>query len=257
MGVWACLVEPSLLMQKNISLNQWSGPPLKIAFFSDLHAGSPHIDEKYIEKLILRINAMSPDIVLVGGDLLINGVVGGEFMPIEKVAALLRKLKAPFGVYAVLGNHDWWNDGEKIQRVLEKSGISVLENQAKLIQVDKNYHFWLVGIGDDFTKHARVDLALSKINTDGPRILFMHDPAALFQVKDKFFLALAGHLHGGQVYIPGIGALVVPGNAPKSWSSGWIDFEYGSLFVSKGIGTSIFPVRFSAVPEFVILELKP
>ncbi|MBC7419097.1 MAG: hypothetical protein H7328_00065 [Bdellovibrio sp.] len=57
----------------------------------------------------------------------------------------------------------------------------------------------------------------------------MHDPASIFQIKEKFFLALAGHLHGGQVYIPGIGALIASGNAPKEWASGWVDHELRSL----------------------------
>jgi len=131
-----------------------------------------------------------------------------------------------------------------------------LENSAKLIQINSNFDFWLVGIGDDYTEHADAKKALSQINTEAPRILFMHDPAALFQIKEKYFLTLAGHLHGGQVYIPGIGAIVTPGNAPKSWANGWTEFELGSLYVSKGIGTSILPVRFNATPEFVILNLQ-
>ena len=68
-------------------------------------------------------------------------------------------------------------------------------------------------------------------------------------------MTFAGHMHGGQVYIPGIGAIITPGDAPKNWANGWVDFKLGSLFVSKGIGTSIIPVRFNAPPEFVILSL--
>ncbi len=84
----------------------------------------------------------------------------------------------------------------------------------------------------------------------------MHDPPAIFQMKEKFFFALAGHLHGGQVFIPGIGAIITPGSAPKDWAGGWVDFELGSLFVSKGIRASIIPVKFNAPTEFVILELR-
>lgn len=254
--IWSFGIEPSLLVQRNINLSRWPGPPLRIAFFSDLHAGSPHVSEDYIERLIRKINLLSPDLVLIGGDLVINGVVGGTFAPIEKLAPLLKQLKAPLGIYAVLGNHDWWNDGKNIISTLEKSGIEVLENKAKLISVNSEFHFWLVGIGDDFTKHADGKTALSAVNSDAPRILFMHDPGALLDIKEKFFLTLAGHLHGGQVYVPGIGAIITPGRAPKEWAGGWTDFELGSLFVSKGIGTSILPLRFNALPEFVILELK-
>lgn len=255
LAVWGFLIEPSLLVQRNISKKNWNGPPLKIAFISDLHAGAPFIDKLYIENLVSRINSMSPDLVLIGGDLAINGVVGGDPIPMSQVASMLKKFSAPLGVFAVLGNHDWWNDGDAIRRTLEDNQMTVLDNQAQLINVDSNFKFWLVGIGDYFTKRAKAELALSQVTTNDPKILFMHDPAALFQVKEKFFLALAGHMHGGQVYIPGLGAIIVPGEAPKSWAGGWVDFEFGSLFVSKGIGTSILPVRFNAPPEFVVLEL--
>lgn len=254
--VWAFIIEPSLLTQRNEKINRWMGPPLRIAFFSDLHAGSPHINEDYIKDLVQRINALSPDLILIGGDIVINGVIAGQPIPIDRVASLLKELKAPLGIFSVLGNHDWWNDGAKIRNTLESNGITVLDNVAKLINVGPSFNFWLVGIGDDYTGHANVEAAVSQINSSSPRILFMHDPSALFEMKEKFFLALAGHLHGGQVYIPGIGAIITPGRAPNEWANGWVDFEFGSLFVSKGIGTSILPVRFNAAPEFVILELK-
>lgn len=159
------------------------------------------------------------------------------------------------GTYAVLGNHDWWNDGSKVRASLEKNGIPVLENQAQLIK-SVGFEFWLVGIGDHYTHHSDPAKALAQVQSPAPKILFMHDPAALFEVKERFFFALAGHMHGGQIYVPGIGAIVTPGDAPKSWAQGWVDFELGSLFVSKGVGTSILPVRLNAPPEYVIIDLK-
>lgn len=254
-GVWSIFIEPGLLVQNNIS-KRWAGPVLKVAFFSDLHAGAPHISIKYINDLVERINSESPDLILIGGDLVINGVVGGSVIGIEDLAPILSKLHAPLGVFAVLGNHDWWSDGEKIKANLERHKITVLENKSHLIQVSSGFSFWLVGIGDEYTNHALPEVAFSQINSDVPKILFMHDPAALFRIKQNYFLTFAGHMHGGQIYIPGFGALVTPGKAPKSWASGWVDYEFGSLFVSKGIGTSIFPVRLNSIPEFVILKLE-
>ena len=254
--IWSFLIEPSFLVQKDLKFQTWSGPPLKIAFFSDLHAGAPHINDTYINNLISRINDMSPDLILIGGDLVINGVIGGTVMPIETLAELLKNLKAKIGVYAVLGNHDWWNDGEKIANTLEKVGILVLDNKARLIKLNQHFSFWLIGIGDDFTGHSDVDEALKQVTTQEPKVLFMHDPASIFKLKNKFSIALAGHLHGGQVFMPGYGAIITPGRAPAEWASGWTHFSNGSLFVSKGIGTSILPVRFNALPEYVILDLK-
>lgn len=199
---------------------------------------------------------MKPDLILIGGDLMINGVVGGNPISIEKIVSFLKDLKAPLGVFAVLGNHDWWNDGFHIEKALEDNGIKVLENKSVLMKFKNKFNFWLVGIGDEYTHHANPEAALRQITSPEPRILFLHDPAALLKVKEKFFVSLAGHLHGGQVFIPGYGAIITPGQAPKSWAGGWVEFPYGSLFVSKGIGTSILPVRFNALPEFVILDLK-
>ncbi|MES2803719.1 MAG: metallophosphoesterase [Bdellovibrionota bacterium] len=252
-AVWSLFIEPSLLVQNNQKF-AWYGPQLRIAFFSDLHAGAPYITKEYIKKLIVRINEQKPDIILVGGDLVMNGVIGGEIMSIEELAPLLKELTAPMGIFITLGNHDWWSNGDNIRTVLEKHEIQVLENQAVLLNHKKS-RFWLIGIGDDFTNHADPTKAFATVNSEDAKIVFMHDPAALFKVKNNYQLAIAGHMHGGQVFIPGIGALVTPGAAPNSWAKGWIDFPMGKLFVSRGIGTSIFPVRFNAVPEYVILEL--
>lgn len=254
--IWGLAIEPGLLKQKNISVSHWQNPPLRIAFFSDLHAGAPHINESYVKDLFQRINSLAPDIILIGGDLVINGIIGGTAMPIEKLGLLLGELKAPLGVYCVLGNHDWWNNHRKIRQFLSANGIKILENKAEKIKMTPASDFWLIGIGDDYTGHADIEKAFSEVNSESPRILFMHDPAALFQVKEKFFLTLAGHMHGGQVFIPGFGAIITLGEAPKKWASGWVDFPLGSLYVSKGVGTSILPVRLNAPPEFVILDLK-
>ncbi len=255
-SIWGFLVEPGLLTQSNLSYGKWAGPKLRIAFFSDLHAGAPHIDKNYIKDLVERINTMSPDLILLGGDLVINGVVGGSPIAIEEVVPLLQGLKSRLGVYAVLGNHDWWNGGERIISSLESVGISVIDNKSKLIKLDSNFDFWLMGIGDDYTDHANVAEAMKQVTSNSPRVLFMHDPSAIFQMKNNFSFALAGHMHGGQIYVPGYGALITPGSAPRSWAGGWVDFPLGSLYVSKGIGTSIVPIRINALPEFVILDLN-
>lgn len=254
--IWGFCIEPGLLIQKNLNYGNWPGPNLRIAFFSDLHAGSPYIDKDYIKNLVNRINQMSPDLILLGGDLVINGVVAGKSIPIEEVVPLLQQLKSRLGTYAVLGNHDWWNGGEHIISTLELAGISVIDNKSKLIQLDDKSDFWLVGIGDEYTGHANAKEAMEQVTSDSPKILFMHDPSAIFQMKNNFTFAFAGHMHGGQIYVPGYGALITPGSAPRSWADGWVDFPLGKLYVSKGVGTSIIPVRLNALPEFVILDLN-
>lgn len=255
--VWSIFIEPGLLTETHKAVSNWQGPDLKVVFFSDLHAGSPHINEKYIRNLVERINAQQADLILIGGDLVINGVIGGKIIPFSNVTAILKNLKAKLGIYFVLGNHDWWNDHQDIIRQLEEVGFHFLDNKAQLVSLESNYKFWLVGLGDDFTKHVDISKAFSEVSTNDPRILFMHDPAAIFSVKTRFFMAFAGHLHGGQVFIPGIGALVTPGRAPRQWSQEeWVHYDFGELYISKGIGTSILPIRFNSLPEFVVLNFK-
>lgn len=255
---WGVFVEPGMLVQQQVVRDGWPGSELKIAFFSDLHAGAPHVDREYIENLIARISAESPDLVLIGGDLVINGIIGGRPIPPMEVASLLGKLKAPLGVFAVLGNHDWWHGGPKVSTALQSHGIKVLENRAQLIDRPDGTKLWLVGIGDDFTNHADAHQAFSATDTLWPKIVFMHDPGALFQIKDRFNIAFAGHLHGGQIFVPGLGALVTPGRAPREWANQqWVEFELGALLVSSGIGTSILPIRLNVPPEFVVAKLRP
>ena len=247
-----------MLIKRQISRNSWPGAELKIAFFSDLHAGAPHIDRDYVENLIFRINAESPDLILIGGDMVINGIAGGHPISTEEIASQLSELKAPLGVFAVLGNHDWWRGRQEVASALKENGIKILDNDSQLIDRHEGTKFWLVGIGDDFTGHADAQRAFLESDLSWPKIVFMHDPGAIFQIKDRFNIAFAGHLHGGQIFVPGIGAIVTPGRAPRSWAKhDWIDFELGSLFVSSGIGTSILPIRVNAPPEFVIAKLKP
>lgn len=255
-GVYAFGIEPGFLKENKQELTNWTLPSTRIAFFSDLHMGAPHIDRAYVENVVERINNSNPDLILIGGDLVINGVVGGTYAPIEEIADILKKLKAQHGVFAVLGNHDWWRDGDHIFQVLTSSGIKVLENDSQKIYLDEKNYFQLIGIGDHYTRHSNFEKAFQKTKEDETIITFMHDPGALLELKKKFNLAFAGHTHGGQLFIPGFGPIITPGKAPREWVRGWTDLPIGKLFVSVGIGTSIVPFRINTIPEFVILDLK-
>src|SRR5206468_3478861 len=101
---------------------------MRIAVISDLHAGAPYIDQAKIERVVEMTNATKPDLVLLTGDYVITGVLGGRHMAIEEIAAHLRHLHAPLGVYAVIGNHDRWEDADHITHALQSAGIRVLEN---------------------------------------------------------------------------------------------------------------------------------
>lgn len=258
LGVQAFWLEPSSLNESQIEFKDWPGPDLKIAFFSDLHAGAPYIDLLKIDRLVAAIMAHKPDMILIGGDLVIRNIVGGKPLKLADLGESLGAFKAPLGVFAVFGNHDWWGDTGEISRVLSKAGIFVIDNEAFRIEKDGKA-FWLLGLGDDYTKHSDPIRAFKGTESEPElgKILFMHDPGSLLDVKQEFSFAFAGHMHGGQVYFPGVGALITPGRAPREWAQGWVTFKLGTLFVSRGVGTSIMPVRWNSPPEYVILSLTP
>jgi len=253
-GIWGFVIEPGMLFTRHETMN-WPGPDAKIIFFSDLHAGAPHVKTDYIAKLVERINAENPDLVLIGGDLAITHLPMGVPMPVSEVAAQIGKIKAKYGVFAVLGNHDHWNAPVEIREELEKNGIQVMDNRSKMMDL-AGFKFWLVGVADDFTRQADLKIAFKDVNTQDPQMLFMHDPGILMDIQQNYMLALAGHLHGGQIALPFFGALVKTGRGLKEWASGWTQLKHGPLFVTRGIGTSILPVRINAPPEFVVLTLS-
>lgn len=256
-AIWGVYFEPQQLVSRQVKRNSWPGSDLKIVFFSDLHAGAPYIDRPYIEGLVAAINAESPDLVLIGGDIVTTQAIGGTTMIPSDVALLLGKLSAPLGIFAVLGNHDWWYGGAEVASALQAQGIEILDNKAKLIERSDQSKFWLIGIGDDFTDHSVPQEAFRAANRAWPRIVFMHDPGSILQIREPFYAAFAGHMHGGQIYLPGAGPIVTFSRAPRHWAGGhWVESLYGSLMVSHGIGTSILPIRINAPPEYVVAQLQ-
>lgn len=174
--------------------------------------------------------------------------------PPEAIAQTLAKLTAPAGVYAVLGNHDWWFDAPRIRSALEAVSIPVLEDRAIPISRDR-CHFWLAGVSDWWEGAHDVGRALESVPTDAAVIAFTHNPDVFPEVPQRVTLTIAAHTHGGQVYIPGIGRPVVPSAYGERFAIGHIVEQGRNLFVSSGLGTSILPVRFLVPPEVSVLTL--
>ncbi|MSQ47019.1 MAG: hypothetical protein EXR78_01320 [Deltaproteobacteria bacterium] len=134
LGVWAFVIEPDQVTVQHIPIevSQWHGEhhDLRIAVLSDLHIGAPHLDVEKLHAVVARTNSETPDIIVLLGDFVISGVLGGSSVEPERIAQELKNLRAPLGVIAVLGNHDWWYDGERVRNALQKARIRVLENEA-------------------------------------------------------------------------------------------------------------------------------
>ncbi|CAN5560802.1 metallophosphoesterase [soil metagenome] len=259
LGLWAFWIEPAWLTTHNftVQLPQWwpEHQGLKIAILTDLHVGSPHNGIKKLNQVVARTNNEHPDLVVILGDLVIQEVVGGQFIEPEPIAEVLKRLEAPLGVIAVLGNHDWWYDGPGIEKALRGAGIVVLENNAHFVQY-RGKSFWVVGIADLWTRKPDVESALHQVESNDPVLLITHNPDIFPDVPRRVSLTLAGHTHGGQVNLPVAGRLVVPSKYGQRYAIGHIVEDGRHLFVGGGVGTSILPVRFRVPPEVVIITLK-
>jgi uncharacterized protein len=256
---WAFFIEPNRLVirHETLQINNWPTQlsNLKIAVLSDLHVGSAFIDDRKVTTIVERTNQLQPDLIVILGDYIAGNGRGSHRVEPEVFAPMLKGLHAPLGVYSVLGNHDWWYDGNKVRRALEANGIKVLENEVLQIQA-RGTSLWLVGFADLWTRGQRVNQTIANVPEGQPVIALTHNPDIFPAVPQRVPLLLAGHTHGGQVRFPFIGAVVQSSEYGERYVSGHV-FENGHhLFVTTGIGTSIVPVRFGVPPEIVLLTLK-
>jgi uncharacterized protein len=257
--IWGTLIEPNRLVvnQRSIRVDNWPGElrGLRIALIGDIHTGSPFIDDAKLEQIVQLTNQQNPDLIVLLGDYMVKNSWHGHQVAPEITAAHLRKLRAPLGVYGVLGNHDWWEGGEKVQQAFTLAGIRLLENDVSEIKW-RDKSFWVAGLSDYWSLRFRIKETLSKIPPNVTTIAISHNPDIFARVPATVQLLLAAHTHGGQVNFPLIGTPIVPSRYGRRYTAGHV-FENGHhLFVTTGIGTSILPVRFRVTPEIVILTVE-
>ena len=263
LGVWAFMAEPNTLTVRHVTVEsaQWRGPPLRIGIISDTHVSAPHVDVARVQRLIRRMNAEHPDMVVLLGD-----YAGGhepaavraapERSKILSGVSAFSALRSPLGTFGVLGNHDSWFDEASTERVLKAAGVGVLENSAIPVARPSG-PFWIAGLADLESRRnvTSVPRALAGVPDGEPVILLTHWPDPFAEVPDRVALTLAGHTHCGQVVLPFLGRLVHASEMSKRWACGLYDEGGRKLFVTGGVGVSILPVRFRAPPEIVILTL--
>jgi predicted MPP superfamily phosphohydrolase len=258
-GLWAFWWEPASLrlLEREVAVHGWhpDHDGLRLAIMADIHVGSPYRGLDAIRAMVDAANAAEPDLVVLLGDYVIHNVVGGSFVPPEPLADEIKRLRAPFGVFAVLGNHDWWYDGARVRGAFEAAGIRVLENEGARIYVRDNA-FWIAGIADLETRGDRAAETIEALNDGAPILAITHNPDVFPSIPRYVSLTLAGHTHGGQVNLPLLGRLVVPSKYGDRYAYGLIEEHGKKLFVTGGVGTSILPIRFRVPPELVLLTLR-
>jgi uncharacterized protein len=259
LAAWGFWWEPASLrtVETELVLPGWpaSCDGLRVAVVSDLHVGSPWNGLANLDRVVAQVAAARPGLVLFAGDFVIRRVRGGTFVPPEDIAERLARVEAPLGRYAVLGNHDWWFDGLRVLRALEAHGITVLEDRSVALP-DHGCALWLAGVSDLWERLHDVNRALAGVPDGAPVLLLTHNPDLFPTVPARVALTIAGHTHGGQVFLPLLGRPIVPSQYGQRYAIGHVIEGGRHLFVSPGIGTSIIPVRFRVPPEISLLVLR-
>ncbi len=278
LGGYATAYEAGMrldLTSYDVSPAHWPADlALKIAVVADIHACEPWMPAERIGSIVDLANAQKPDLTVLLGDFVGTQHFVTRYLPPGAWAEQLARLEAPLGVYAVLGNHDWWSaaiptdppdNAQSVRKTLRDARVPVLENSAVSLS-HNGRRFWLVGLGDQLAhrlgpRHVRGndDLAgaLRQIHDDAPIILLAHEPFIFPRTPDRIALTLSGHTHGGQVNFPIIGAPFAPTmRGQKPYVYGLYTEGPRQMVVSGGLGTSHLPVRFNRPPEVVCVSVR-
>ncbi|MCB4821739.1 metallophosphoesterase [Roseicella aerolata] len=274
LGGYAFGYEPGValrVVQHRLAPANWPADlRLSIALIADPHCGGPHTPLPRLARAVAMANAMQPDLVVLLGDYLADHRFVTDRPSFREVADVLAGLRAPLGVHAVLGNHDWWEDpaaqaGEAplpaAAADFAAAGLPILHNAARRL-VHDGRPIWLGGLGSQWAYRNRSalrgadDLAatLAAFTDDAPAILLAHEPDIFPQVPGRVAVTLSGHTHGGQVRIRGYSP-IVPSRYGNRYAYGAVEEEGRHLVVSGGIGNSMLPVRFGMPSEVTMVEL--
>jgi uncharacterized protein len=232
---------------------------LRIAQLSDFHY-DPHFSRAPIELGIQIVNDLRPDLIVLTGDFVTAPVLGGRHRSstvpeADPCANLLSALRAPSGVFGVLGNHDEYFNAKRIIDPLQSAGIRILRNEAFPLE-RQGRRLWLAGLNDVVSGRPDLDRALSQVPRGETTALLCHEPDFADEVmRHPVDLQLSGHSHGGQIRLPLLGALYLP-RMGRKYPQGLRRLRRLTLYTSRGIGTVRVPVRLDCPPEVTLLTLR-
>ena len=257
-GSYSLFIEPNMLRVKEIEIinNQIVGQAIKVVQFSDTHVGDFFTIEE-LQTVVDKINAQNPDLVLFTGDLMDNAAqYDGS---IEEVATVLSKIKAQSGKYAVFGNRDYGGGAERFyEDLMESAGFEVLVNRSVNLNI-KNTEVSLFGADDALIGYYNAKETVQGIQDHALNLLMLHEPDLMDDFKSyPIDLGVAGHSHGGQVYIPFYGPVRTTLLAEKYVRGSYdLGTERGTrLYVNTGLGNTKVPFRLFNVPQITVLTIK-
>ena len=245
------------------------GGTLTIALISDIHAARWFMPPERVARIVAHTNALGADLIAIGGDISAEDNRWQVPVPLEDTARLLAGLRAPLGVFAVPGNHDWWDDAATqpfgdgppaMVDVFARHGLPVLQNEGRRLD-HGGVDLWLAGL-DSREAHRRpgrrhvgrhdMGAALAGRPAGALTVLLAHEPDSFAEAPPDVDLTLSGHTHGGQITVFGR-----PLTAPTDHGYTYGLFREGArhLVVSGGLGCSKGPFRFGVMPEIVLVTL--
>lgn len=254
-ALWA-LIEPRLLLVREVSVTHPEVPAefdgMRIAFAVDVHAGSL-LGRERTRRIVDVVNELNADVIVLGGD-----NVGGGKHDNDWFYAEAARLKAPMGVYTVLGNHEAGGNLAIARAHLPKAGIVLLENESVRLRSGTG-SLRLAGVADYRSGSPDFKAVAQGTRADGYSIVVSHNPDALVEglpaSRGGFDLALSGHTHGGQVTFFGLWAPVSNSEYGQRFVHGWTTVDGVPVLASKGAGVFALPLRFFAPPEIHLIEL--
>lgn len=247
---YALFIEPYWIETTHSDMTGGVAAPLKIAHLTDIHTLGMGRRER---RLLEILDAEKPDAIVITGDSIGQWVGAyGHNGDYAKVKPLYQRLHAPLGVWFARGN---WENAKPLaneQAFYQGSGVHLLVNSGAPLRPD----VWIAGLDDPRSGNPKFSDALAGAPPGAYTILLFHSPAYFGHVEGRVNLVLAGHTHGGQVRLPGVNPVWLPGG---SWPyvEGWYEGKGSKMYVSRGLGTSILPIRFMCRPEVSFVTIHP
>lgn len=266
---YAYFIEPRrfVVIKETIEVPNWDPRlnGLRVLTIADLHTGSNYAPPERIQYVVEQANEQQPDVIVLLGDYVseskwdreaLKGPEGTDRtelkVPVETIASILGGLRAKYGVFAIIGNHDWYHNEEKIARLFREAGLNVLQNEIREIAVnDVTLRIW--GIEDLWRNRIVPVEPYNALDEKRNIIAITHNPDSLFHTPDEISIMFAGHTHGGQLNWPIVGPLAVF-NDPL-FMDGLAEVEGKYVYVSSGVGTSVLPLRLRVPPEINVITL--
>jgi uncharacterized protein len=274
---YAYFIEPNRLVIKHdeIAVRDWNPAfdGFRIVLLGDIHGGSNGVTEARLREIVERTNQEEPDLVVMLGDY-VSQVRDRRpprerdlLMPVSTIFDNLAGLRAKYGVYAVLGNHDGWYGGDQVAAEITRVGYRVLRNEVATIDRD-GHKLRILGIRDHLELtggwvRTAADLkTIADSSGPGDLIVLEHSPDILPVITGERLISadlrlfLAAHTHGGQVWLPIFGSAVVPSSYGQKYAYGHVRDNDTDMYVTSGIGTSVLPIRLMVPPEIVVLTIR-